>query len=200
VKSNLTEQKMEEGSSVQVLKNIPGSGVSSLRDLSWETAAFEQQVRETFTNFGNRMTSLIGPTQPIKEYAREKPITALFIGFFVFACLFPIVTFLTFALITIGIGLAGFLFIEGTLLSVALFFLGSCLLTISFFAAAVGSILFSMYYIYTTIRNKVSDVINKIVPLATVNQNGQAPVENGKVGEDDGSVTSASNESLARSD
>jgi hypothetical protein len=174
--------------------NTLGSGVSSLRDLSWETAAFEQQVRDTFVHFGNRMTSLVGPTtHPLKEYAREKPITALFVGFFVFACLFPIVSFITFALVTIGIGLAGFLFIEGTLLGVALFMLGSCLLTISFFAIGIGAVAFSIYYVVKTVRNKIGEVIYKIFPPIPV------PVENGKVVVDDESLSS-DNESLAHTD
>jgi len=184
---------MEEGSSFQVLHRLPGSGVSSLRDLSWETAAFEQQVRDTFVHFGNRMTSLVGPTHPIKEYAREKPITALFIGFFIFACLFPIISFITFALVTIGIGLAGFLFIEGTLLSVALFILGSCLLTITFFAVAIGGTIFSVYFVMKTIRNRIGDVLAKIFPPAPI------PIENGKVVVDDESLSS-DNESLAHTD
>ncbi len=63
---------------------------------------------------GSRVSTLVGPTaNPIKAYALQHPVIAVVLGSFLLACSFPIIVFLTFALITAAIGIVSFLFIEG---------------------------------------------------------------------------------------
>lgn len=156
-----------------------GSGVTSLRELNWETAGIEQQVRTTFTNFGSRVSNFVGPTSvQVRDYAREKPITAICLGAFIAACAFPIFIFVSFALITLGIGLIGFLCIEGTILSFGLFILGWVLLTISFIGASIGAGLFACYFGYSKSRQLIDMILTRILPAQS---KASSPSTNGSL-------------------
>ncbi|CAG7822973.1 unnamed protein product [Allacma fusca] len=132
---------------------ISGSGVNSLRELSWETTGMEQQLRERVTQFGNQLSSLRsrvpGKVNELidsgKDYAKSNPLTFLTIVALVFSCSIPVIVFLAFAIFTVAVTFIGFLFVEGTILTVASVILTSTLLLVGFFTLTVTSLLILTY-------------------------------------------------------
>jgi hypothetical protein len=68
---------------------------------------------------GRRMSSIQLPpmvnsaVESSKNYAAENPLTALTVLALVITCAIPVIVFLSFALITLFVTFAGFLFVEG---------------------------------------------------------------------------------------
>lgn len=130
-----------------------GSGVNSIRELSWETAGMEQQLRERVTQFGNQLSSLRSRVPAKvnelidsgKDYAKSNPLTFLTIVALVVSCSLPVLVFLAFAVITVAVTFIGFLFVEGTILTVASVVLTSTLLLVGFFTLTITALLILTY-------------------------------------------------------
>ncbi|XP_078316896.1 uncharacterized protein LOC111121124 isoform X2 [Crassostrea virginica] len=85
--------------------------------------------------------------QSAKNYSQENPSSTLFIIAVIAMCSFPIFCFLAFAIGSLIIGFTVFLFIEGTVLTIATFLLGGALFFASLFS--VGFSIFAVMAVYT---------------------------------------------------
>lgn len=193
-----------------------GSGVNNtLREFGLETGLIEQQVRDRFQRFGQRMSSFRVPPavnsfwESCKKYAAENPMMAMTILALVITCAAPVIVFLSFALITLLVTFIGFLFVEGTLLGIASVFLGGVLLIVGFFTLSAVScgllayLVASKVYTYFTGDTEPQRYLAKL-PLigylfANIDHSGAngdaVKIPNGFEGDD-----AASDESLAHTD
>ncbi|ODM94043.1 Promethin [Orchesella cincta] len=130
------------------------SNVHSLNELNWETAAFEKEIRDRIQWLGDKVSSIRAPrvvSQLVefgREYARENPVTALILLALCLTSLAPVILFLVFAVATILVTFLGFLFVEGTLLTVATIIFGGVILIVGF--VTLTAILIGMLGYFTT--------------------------------------------------
>lgn len=159
------------------IMDVVGSGVNSLRELSWETTGMEQQLRERFTQFGNQFSNLRSKLpvkineliDSTKDYAKSNPLTFLTILALVFTCSLPVLVFLGFAAATLAVTFIGFLFVEGTILTVAGVILTSTILLVGFFTLTITSLLFITYFSLNTIyRFLTGSPLTETNPIKTI--------------------------------
>ncbi|XP_061175726.1 uncharacterized protein LOC133184656 [Saccostrea echinata] len=98
--------------------------------------------------------------QSAKDYSYENPGSTLFIIAVIAMCSFPIFCFIAFVIGSLIIGFTVFLFVEGTVLTVATFLLGGALFFASLFS--VGFSLFAVLAIYTF--STAQKIMGKISP------------------------------------
>ncbi|CAL8143166.1 unnamed protein product [Orchesella dallaii] len=167
-------QNMEDCSSYQVLRHFPGSNVHSLNELNWETAAFEKEIRDRIQWLGDKITSIRAPrviSQLIdfgRDYARENPVTALILLALCLTSLAPVLIFLVFAVATILVTFLGFLFVEGTVLTVATVIFGGVILIVGFITLTailigmLGYFTTNQAYLVVTGKSKIFRLIRKL--------------------------------------
>uniref|UniRef100_A0A8W8ICD6 Promethin n=1 Tax=Magallana gigas TaxID=29159 RepID=A0A8W8ICD6_MAGGI len=99
--------------------------------------------------------------QSAKDYGTENPGSTLFIIAVVAMCSFPIFCFLAFVVGSLIIGFTIFLFVEGTVLTIAAFLLGGALFFASLFSVGFSIFAVLAIYSFSTAQKIISKVSSK---------------------------------------
>jgi len=165
-----------------MLRYFPGSNVNSVREFSWEQAAFEKDVSEKVEWLGAKFSSLRLPVPSfvvksvggVKAYAAENPVNTVLILAVIIASALPVSIFLGFAIATILISLFGFLIVEGTLLTVGTVTLGGVILIVGLITlvlltiGSVGYVTLSKTYSWFRGGKELKLLLAKIPVLGSI--------------------------------
>jgi len=139
---------------------------SSFTDFQWEAGNFEAGVRERVSTVVTRFRALTTNSPFIdgcKAYARTNPLSTLVIAGFLITIGVPITAFIGFTVTAVLIGIGSFVVIEGTLITVALFILGSCLLATLVVAGSFTVCTLTVFYLLNKARTTVSDAFRRVL-------------------------------------
>jgi len=159
---------------------------SSFTDFQWEAGNFEAGVRERVSTVVTRLRSLTTNSTFIdgcKQYARANPLSTLVIVGFLICIGIPITFFIGFAITAVLIGIGSFVIIEGTLITIALFILGSCLVVTLVVAGSFTVCTLLLFYILNKAKTTASDAVKRVLTGRVDNIGGQGvkvePASNG---------------------
>lgn len=130
-----------------------------------------QTIRRFLDNL--QITELV---DAVGDKLAEEPVLGFAVLAMALSCAVPVVVFIIFAIISVIFTFAGFIFVEGTLLTVGCLCLFGCLismiLVMSFMAVILGVLYFAIRKIARLINNceRTKAFINNMVPLLTGNE------------------------------
>lgn len=124
--------------------------------------------------------------QQAKKYMNEKPLVATAVISMIILCLFPLLMFLGFVFCTLIITFMGFIFVEGTLLTIGTLVLGGALLVGGFFTLFIVGSAAAAYYSYKQalqFTQEAAKFVNKVRASdePKVVTNGVVPVYQGPI-------------------
>ncbi|XP_074649382.1 uncharacterized protein LOC141904650 isoform X2 [Tubulanus polymorphus] len=130
-----------------------------------EYSSTPEVVWDHMRRFGQRVNKRFHLTQKadcVKEYAIAHPLATLLIIIVLGFCSIPIGCFIAFAAGTIAFTFMGFMFIEGTILSIAGTLLVLVLFVVGFFSFSVGGVVIAIWFLFTGGYKVLLDTKNKI--------------------------------------
>ncbi|GAB6025893.1 hypothetical protein CHUAL_011866 [Chamberlinius hualienensis] len=129
-------------------------------------------LSKTFNEFSRRMNDRLDLQNVVsntKAYAQDHPTFSVILATTIVISALPILAFLTFIVATLGITLLGFLFVEGTLLTVGTVFLSGILFFVGFLALGFSAFVAATWFAVNKVFNAVS-VTSEKLGLGKLNQ------------------------------
>lgn len=151
---NLTQTIVENGNQEDCSDLAMGK---SLTDFNWQKAMIQSRIMEKVQNVGDRISSQSWLEQ-IRTLAKERSVTSILFMMLIGLCAIPVFICMVGATFTF----LGFVFVEGTILTLACCLLGGLVVVAACLALPVILVLFVTYTLSTFAFNLFSNTSTKI--------------------------------------